>query len=184
MRAESIILRGPPAIKSVVVSISVANQIFQLIMVTLLAVAGYYAISHYVLQAVRVDGVSMLPTLHNADQYYLKRWVYYVRPPQRGDIVVIKDPTDGGFAVKRIIAMSGESIFFKKNGAVYVNSKHLSEPYLAPGTPTHTCAKADEEMISCGEGKFFVMGDNRDNSFDSRYYGPISRQNILGVITP
>ena len=67
---------------------------------------------------------------------------------------------------------------------VYVNGHKQSEPYLTPGTPTHTCAKADEEMINCGEGKFFVMGDNRDNSYDSRYYGPISRQNILGVINP
>ncbi len=165
-------------------TLSAAEQIFQLLVLTVLSVAGYFVISHYVLQAVRVDGVSMVPTLHNADAYYLKRWVYYVRPPQRGDIVVIKDPTDGGFAVKRIIGMSGESVFLKKNGGVYVNGSKLAEPYLAPGTPTHTCINAAEEMISCGEGKFFVMGDNRDNSFDSRYYGPISRQNILGVINP
>ena len=165
-------------------TIPVAQQIFQLIVLTILSVAGYFVISHYILQAVRVDGVSMVPTLHNDDQYYLKRWVLLLRPPQHGDIVVIKDPTDGGFAVKRIIATSGESVFFKKNGGVYVNGAKLSEPYLAAGTPTHTCAKADEEMISCGEGKFFVMGDNRDNSFDSRYYGPIPRQNILGVINP
>jgi signal peptidase I len=183
MRAETI-FRGAPTIRAVAQTISIANQIFQLLVVTILAVAGYYVISHYVLQAVRVDGVSMVPTLHNADQYYLKRWVLLMRPPQRGDIVVIKDPTDGGFAVKRIIATAGESVFLNKNGLVYVNGSKLSEPYLTPGTPTHTCAKADEEMISCGDGKFFVMGDNRDNSFDSRYYGPIPRQNILGVINP
>ena len=153
-------------------------------MATILSVAGYFVVSHYILQTVRVDGVSMVPTLHNADQYYLQRWVLLVRPPQRGDIVVIKDPTDGGFAVKRIIAMSGESVFLKRNGGVYVNGSKLSEPYLTPGTSTRTCAQADEEMIACGAGKFFVMGDNRDNSYDSRYYGPISRQNILGVINP
>ena len=183
MRSETISQSGVSR-QAVARTISVAQQIFQLIVLTILSVAGYFVISHYILQAVRVDGVSMVPTLHNADQYYLKRWVYFVRPPQRGDIVVIKDPTDGGFAVKRIIAMSGESVFLKKNGGVYVNGSKLSEPYLTPGTPTHTCAKADEEMIACGEGKFFVMGDNRDNSFDSRYYGPIPRQNILGVINP
>ena len=76
------------------------------------------------------------------------------------------------------------SVAADATGNVYVNGKKLPEPYLRPGTATHTCAKADEEMIFCGEGKFFVMGDNRDNSFDSRYYGPISRQNILGLINP
>ena len=183
MRAETIFSGAAPG-RAAAPTLSLMQQILQLIMLTALAVAGYFVISHYVLQAVRVDGVSMVPTLHNADQYYLKRWVYLVRPPQRGDIVVIKDPTDGGFAVKRIIGLSGESVFLKRNGVVYVNGNKLSEPYLTPGTPTHTCAKADEEMINCGEGKFFVMGDNRDNSYDSRYYGPISRQNILGVINP
>ena len=177
-------LSRPAQARAVTPPISVASQVAQFIVLTTLAVAGYLFVSHFILQAVRVDGVSMVPTLHNADQYYLKRWVYYVRPPQRGDIVVIKDPTDGGFAVKRIIATSGESLFLSKSGSVFVNGKQLFEPYLKPGTATRTCAKAPEEMISCGEGKFFVMGDNRDNSFDSRYYGPIPRQNILGVITP
>ena len=183
MRSETI-FPGAAPIRAAAPSLSFVQQATQLILLTLLSMAGYFVISHYVLQAVRVDGVSMVPTLHNADQYYLKRWVYLVRPPQRGDIVVIKDPTDGGFAVKRIIATSGESVFLKRNGLVYVNGSKLSEPYLTPGTPTHTCANADEEMISCGAGKFFVMGDNRGNSYDSRYYGPISRQNILGVINP
>jgi signal peptidase I len=80
--------------------------------------------------------------------------------------------------------MSGESVFLKKDGHVLLNGTRLSEPYLAPGTPTFTCDKAREEMINVGEGKYFVLGDNRNNSFDSRYYGPISRQNILGVINP
>jgi signal peptidase I len=183
MRSETM-SPNAQALRAVEQSISFSQQVFQLAVLTALAIAGYFLISHYVLQAVKVEGVSMVPTLHNADLYYLKRWVYYLRTPQRGDIVVIKDPTDGSFAVKRIIAMSGESVFLKKNGRIYVNGSKLSEPYLTPGTGTFTCDKANEEMINIGEGKFFVLGDNRGNSFDSRYYGPISRQNILGVINP
>lgn len=183
MRSETI-TQDAHALQATEETISLTQQIFQLIVLSALAITGYYLISHYILQAVKVDGVSMVPTLHNADQYYLKRWVYYLRTPKRGDIVVIKDPTDGSLAVKRIIAMSGESVFLKKDGHVLLNGTRLSEPYLAPGTPTFTCDKAREEMINVGEGKYFVLGDNRNNSFDSRYYGPISRHNILGVINP
>ena len=183
MRSEAV-SPSAHAFRAIEQTISIPQQIVQLLVLTVFAIAGYFLISHYILQAVKVEGVSMVPTLHNADQYYLKRWVYYLRTPQRGDIVVIKDPTDGTFAVKRIIATSGEALFLKKDGRVYVNGEKLSEPYLAPGTSTFTCDKAREEMVSIGQGKFFVLGDNRNNSFDSRYYGPIPRQNILGVITP
>lgn len=183
MRAQTISTKAQTA-QAVEQTISFSEQLLQLLLLTVLATAGYFFISRYVLQAVKVEGVSMMPTLHNADQYYLKRWVYFVRTPKRGDIVVIKDPTDGSFAVKRIIALSGESVFINKDGGVYVNGSRLDETYLKPGTTTATCAKAPEEMINCGEGKYFVLGDNRANSFDSRYYGPIPRENILGVITP
>lgn len=180
MRSEAISDSGPARVST----ISLPQQFLQICLVCALAVTGYLFISHYILQAVKVDGVSMVPTLHNADLYYLKRWVYYVRTPERGDIVVIKDPTDGTYAVKRIIALSGESVYMDKSGHVFVNGKQLSEPYLPDGTRTFTCNRAAEEMITIGEGKFFVMGDNRNNSFDSRYYGAIPRENILGVINP
>jgi signal peptidase I len=175
---------NPQAFRSLEQTVSLPRQAFQLFVITLLATASYFLISRYVLQSVQVDGASMMPTLRNTDRYYLKRWIYYVRTPQRGDIVVIKDPSDGSFAVKRIIAMAGESVFLKKNGKVYVNGEPLSEPYLPAGTPTFTCVSAAEEMLTCGEGRYFVLGDNRGDSYDSRFYGPIPRQNILGVINP
>ena len=87
MRSETIYPVASPA-RAAAQTLSMVQQIVQLIVVSALAVAGYFIISHFILQAVRVDGVSMVPTLHNADQYYLKRWVYYVRTPQRGDIEI------------------------------------------------------------------------------------------------
>ena len=151
------------------------------LVIAALAVASYLVISHYFLQTVEVQGVSMMPTLHNTDHYFLNRWTYHLHPPKRGDIVVLKDPTDGAIAVKRIIALPGETVHFK-NGQVFVNERLLDESYLAPRTSTFTGLRAHEELVTCGKDRFFVMGDNRYQSFDSRIYGPVPRGNLLGLI--
>jgi signal peptidase I len=160
---------------------SFAWQMFQCALVATLAFGSYFFISHYVFQSVEVVGISMSPTLHNADRYFLNRWTYHLHSPQRSDIVVIKDPTDGSFVVKRIIAMPGEAVLFK-GGKVYVNGKKLPEPYLQPWQKTFTYSGPQEQMIICGRDQYFVLGDNRDNSFDSRVYGPVQRRNILGAV--
>jgi signal peptidase I len=151
------------------------------LLMAVLAAADYFILSHYILQTVQIQGRSMVPTLHDADRCFLNRWVFHMRPPRRGDVVVLKDPSDGCYAVKRVVASSGDSIFFK-DGWVYLNGQKLSEPYLAPHTATETFSRAKEELIVCGRDQYFVLGDNRGNSFDSRMYGPVARQNILGAI--
>ena len=157
------------------------QQAAQFLIITLLATASYFLISRYVLQSVQVAGSSMWPTLHDADRYLLNRWVYEMRTPRRGEIVVLKDPTDGAYCVKRVVALPGESVFFK-NGRLFVNGEELHEPYLLPGVKTFTPERVQIEMVACGKDRYFVLGDNRNNSFDSRFYGPVSRQNILGVV--
>jgi signal peptidase I len=183
MRSEAISSKAPFS-KAKAETLSIPQQVAQITLVCVLASGFYLLLSHYVLQAVKVQGVSMVPTLHNADSYLLKRWVYYVRSPQRGDIVVIKDPTDGTLAVKRIVALASETVYMDKRGHLFVNDKELSEPYLEQGTRTFAAGDVREQMIGISQGQFFILGDNRNNSFDSRYYGPIPKQNILGVITP
>src|SRR5438132_730215 len=89
------------------------QQILQCLAVTGFALASYFFISHCLFQTVQVVGVSMSPTLQDSDRYFVNRWIYHWRAPQRGDIVVIKDPTDGVYCVKRIVGLAGESIFFK-----------------------------------------------------------------------
>lgn len=160
---------------------SIARQAAQCLLVAVLATASYFLISRYVLQSVQVVGMSMWPTLHDTDRYLLNRWVYDLRPPKRGEIVVLRDPTDGAYCVKRVVALPGESVYFK-NGHLFVNGKELSEPYLLPGVRTFTPEKVQEELVACGKDRYFVLGDNRNDSFDSRFYGPVARQNILGVV--
>jgi signal peptidase I len=160
---------------------AIVRQAFQLLSVIMLAAACYLLISHFLLQSVRVVGRSMVPTLYDSQSYLLNRWLYQVRSPKHSDIVVLRDPSDNGFSVKRIIATPGDSIYLK-DGNVYLNGCKLSEPYLAPHTPTFTDSKYRDQLILCGKEQYFLLGDNRLNSVDSRAYGPVPRRNILGPI--
>jgi signal peptidase I len=160
---------------------SLVQQIWQCLAIGALAVASYFFVSQYIVQSVQVTGASMSPTLHDSDRYFLNRWIYDLRAPRRGEIVVIKDPSDGAYCVKRVVGLPGESLYFK-NGRLFVNGKKLNEPYLPYGTRTFTPEKVQDEMIACGDNRYFVLGDNRNNSFDSRYYGAVPKKNILGVL--
>lgn len=160
---------------------ALVRQVFQALCVTALALASYFLISHFLLQSVKVVGKSMLPTLGDSHRYLLNRWVYYVRAPRPHDVVVLCDPTDHGFSVKRVVAASGDSVYLKE-GSVYVNGRKLDEPYLLPGTPTLPVSNLKEQLFKCGRDQYFVLGDNRNNSIDSRTYGPISRRSILGMV--
>lgn len=160
---------------------SVLRQSFQGLMVLVLAAGSYFLISRCLLQSVKVVGRSMVPTLYDSQHYLLNRWVYHIHAPRHSDVVVLRDPSDNGFSVKRIIAAPGDSIYLK-DGSVYLNGCKLNEAYLAPGTPTFTDSKYRDQLILCGKDQYFLLGDNRLNSVDSRMYGPVPRQNILGPI--
>ena len=153
----------------------------QILALAALVIASYFFVSRFLLQSVKVVGVSMAPTLLDSQRYLLNRWVFYVRSPHRADVVVIRDPADSGFSVKRVVAVCGDSLYLK-DGDVYLNGRKLSEPYLAPDTPTFTNSKFKNQLIVCGKNQYFLLGDNRMNSADSRSYGPVARGNILGLI--
>jgi signal peptidase I len=145
-----------------------------------LSVLSYFLISRFIIQSVQVAGDSMYPTLINSGHYWLDRCSYLVGKPRQDDIVAVRDPQDNTLLVKRIIALPGQSVCLK-DGKVYVDGRLLHEPYLSPGTPTYAYDKNGNEIISYGD-KYYVMGDNRNISLDSRVFGAVSRQNILGKV--
>ncbi len=151
------------------------------LLVAALAVASYLLISHFFLEGVSVVGMSMAPTLQNSQRCLLNRWVFYLRAPRPSEVVVLRDPGDNGFSVKRVVAKGGDTVYVS-DGVVYVNGRKLEEPYLAPGTRTFTGSSGRDLFFKCAPDQFFVLGDNRNNSIDSRSYGPVPRGNILGLI--
>ena len=149
--------------------------------VALFSLSGYYLISQYVVTAVQVQGRSMVPTLKDGERYFLNRIAFKWRAPGRGDVVVIKDPGHVDYAVKRIIGLPGESLSLM-DGAVYLNGARLSEPYLTRGTRTTTPDRQDK-FIKVPQDRYFILGDNRGNSEDSRNYGAVHRSQIIGLIS-
>jgi signal peptidase I len=141
---------------------------------------AYFLASRYVVTAVVIQGKSMTPTLKDGDRYYLNRWRYRLVKPTRGDLVVIKDPGHVDFAVKRIIAKPKDWLNIR-DGNIFLNGKRLEEPYLPTGTRTDA-PDMKEKWIQLGQDQYYVLGDNRKSSEDSRYYGVIHRAQILGVL--
>jgi|WetSurMetagenome_2_1015567.scaffolds.fasta_scaffold01444_5 signal peptidase I len=144
------------------------------LLITLLMAAVLFVIFLYVIQRSPVDGTSMVPSLENGQQIIVSRVTYLFHEPQRGDIITLHPP----FAspkpfVKRVIGLPGETIEIK-SGKVYVNGALLSEPYIKQSF-TYTMP-----AVKVPEGQYFVLGDNRDISEDSHYFGTIPKKNIIG----
>ena len=157
------------------------RQCWVVVVLISLGMVSYQLITHFVFQSVQVDGQSMLPTLKNSGSYWLNRIAYVKGEPQRCDIVALKDPQDDTLVVKRIIALPGQSVYLN-HGKVYVDSQPLFEPYLLNNTRTFAYEKNESEFFVMGRNEFFVLGDNRENSTDSRIFGPVPRQKILGKV--
>lgn len=144
--------------------------------------AGLFIISFrtFIAKPFIVSGESMVPTFDNGQYLFVDILSYWLRTPARGEVVVLRPPLNSSaYFIKRVIGLPGETVTFN-DGQIIIKSgsttKVVDEIYLgqeartAPGRSTTTL----------GENEYFVMGDNRRNSTDSRVFGPVTRQEIKG----
>lgn len=169
----------------------------------LTAVVLAVALRAVVAEAFRIPSSSMEPQLEVGDRVVVSRWSYRLHEPRRGDVVVfdcpplascapdprrslpvealhtvleavlLRDPTPERY-IKRVIGLPGETVE-GRGGSVFVNGRRLLEPYLPPGTTT---TDFGPEIVE--EGRLWVMGDNRGNSSDSRIFGQIEQDTVVG----
>ncbi len=131
------------------------------------------------LQLYAVEGVSMRPNFEPGDILLVRRGAYESRPPRRGDVVIAHDSSDSGRSyLKRIVGLPGEEVSLSE-GMLYVDGSHLAEPYLE-GLPA--CIGLESISWRLGAGEFFIMGDNRAHSADSRSFGPLAQNHIAGKV--
>jgi len=139
-----------------------------------------------VFEFVRVKGGSMRSTLQNAEVMLVTKGEYLFGEPKRHDVVICHYPGRymdkwkllKQYFVKRVIGLPGETISIEE-GIVHINGVPLEEPYL---DEAHTRRRTSMEPVTLGADEYFVMGDNRDNSNDSRRVGPLKRRAIIGHV--
>lgn len=125
----------------------------------------------FLVTPIKVNGTSMIETLQHGDTMILNKISMRFRSIKRFEIVVIK--TSDSYLIKRVIGLPGESIEYKE-GKLYINDKEYKDPYYKDNT-------LDFEKVEIPKGYYFVMGDNRGDSIDSRIIGPIKKEDILGT---
>ena len=149
----------------------------------LLCVLGaVWIVITFVGQRTEVDGASMENTLHNGDNLIVDKLSYRFHDPERFDIIVFPFQYQSNtYYIKRIIGLPGETVQIDEQGNIYINGEILSESYGREIIRPENVGLAAEPIV-LGEDEYFVMGDNRNNSTDSRFaqVGNIKREDIIG----
>ena len=187
---------------------NVQKEVISWIVTLLTAVVAALLIRTFLFEPVRVDGTSMQDTLIDTELVFVTKPEYLISGPKRQDVVICRYPGRGStYFVKRLIGLPGDTIVFtygvneaegRMSTTVMVNGELLDEGYLSPERNTlqyrfrELIAKdivdisendaRNQVTIVLGENEYFVIGDNRDNSNDSRAQGPIGRKDIIGHV--
>jgi len=150
--------------------------VFEIVKVVLISLAIILPVRLFLVQPFYVEGASMEPNFHASDYLIIDELSYRFNDPQRGQVIIFKNPRNHReYFIKRVIGLPGESVEVKA-GRVFVDGKELTEAYIK------NFSIDNYPTVKLADGQYFVMGDNRTNSLDSRQIGPISHDSIIGRV--
>ena len=173
MSHEMTVVPTPPAEAPAAADLQHPNLLRDLIE-TMVLVSIAFLVVNALIGRFRIEQVSMQPNLHEGEYVIVDKVSYTFRPPERGEIVVLKNPNPGQpDLIKRIIGLPGETIDVH-GGQLSVNGQPLTEPYIKQPMAS------DFPAMQLQAGQYFVMGDNRNNSEDSRIFGARPADDIVG----
>lgn len=158
------------------------SSVLEVLEVALIAIVSVFLIRTFLVQPFLVSGASMEPNFSNGDYLLVDEITYKLREPARGEVVVFKYPNnESTFFIKRVIGLPGERIVIEEGEVLVFNVDHpngmeLKEYYLERGL--ETTGRVD---VTLKEGEYFVLGDNRSASFDSRSWGVLNEFEIIGL---
>ncbi len=153
---------------------SLLHAIGEVLIIVAAALALALLIQQFLVKPFVIPSDSMVPTLVRGDRVLVNRLTYRFGEPQRGDVVVFESPLSTDDYIKRVVAVGGDTVAVQ-GGRLYVNGVPQEELYL-----NDELMAGDFPQVTVPRDEYFVMGDNRNNSGDSRVFGPIAKGRILG----
>lgn len=159
----------------------IGAYLWELFKVVAISLAIVLPIRYFLIQPFYVKGASMEPNFHDYEYLIIDELSFRFRLPEPGEVVVMRDPLEHSkFFIKRIIGTPGDTILIEE-GSVYVNGNKLDElAYLAADLKTTANSGYDE--VTLAENQYYVLGDNRPASFDSRRFGPVDKTELVGRV--
>lgn len=161
---------------------SVILFVIEVLQIVVISTAIIVPIRYFLIQPFYVKGASMEPNFYDHEYLIIDELSYRFRTPERGEIVVFKYPKDPGqYFIKRVVGLPGETVQINQNDVVIYNDEHpngvvLNEIYIDKKVTN------GKERVTLGEDEYYVLGDNRNQSLDSRNFGPVDSKNIIGRV--
>ena len=163
----------------------IINELITLLKIAVVAFIVIYVMTAFVVRPIRVNGNSMYPTVSNNDIGFTNVISRIIGDIERFDVVIVFLPQQNEYLIKRVIGLPGETIHYQNN-RLYVNGVFIPEPFLDQRfmnqymTHNNRNFTADFAPVTVAEGQFFLIGDNRPNSMDSRSQGTYASEQIIG----